>query len=203
MEKERTLGITYFASAALTLALAGLLAGCSHAPLRVASRDALAPEEHVRLGAAYEAQGLRAEAAGQYKAAVRLDPANAGGWLALGDLMFTEGRFKEAESCFRKALKFSPHDPGAANNLAMAILARNGSLPEAEALAQGALANAGALRVYILDTLANIFLRQRRFAEAAAAIDQAEAITPAENAQVRSQLLETRRNIAAAAPALP
>lgn len=185
------------AQGVFALALAGLLAGCARAPLRVASRDALAPEEHVRLGTAYEAQGLRAEAIGQYEAAVRRDPACAECWLALGNIAFTEGRLEEAEASFRKALKASPHHPGAANNLAMVTLARNGSLPEAEALAQDALLNAGPLRPYILDTLANIFLRERRCAEASAAIDQAEAETPAENRPVRDQLLETRRNIGA------
>jgi tetratricopeptide (TPR) repeat protein len=170
-------------------------------PPLIGSRDALSPEEHVRLGTSYEAQGLRAQAVGQYEAAVRRDPACAEGWLAMGNIAFTDGRLKEAETSFRKALKASPHHPGAGNNLAMVILARNGNLPEAEALAQDALRQAGALRPYILDTLANIYLRERRYADAAAAIDQAEAATPPDSRLVRDQLLATRNNIKAAAAA--
>lgn len=202
------MGIIDSASAAVgrrfapgALALAGLLAACAHLPPLIDSRDALAPEEHVRLGTSYEAQGLRAEALAQYEAAVRRDPACAEGWLALGNIAFTDGRLKEAETSFRKALRASPHHPGASNNLAMAILARNGSLPEAEALTQDALEHAGPLWPYIMDTLANIYLRQGRYADAAAAIDQAEAATSPDSRLVRDQLLATRNGIKAAAAA--
>lgn len=183
---------------ALALALAGLLAGCAGLPRLAGYRDALSPEEHLRLGTAYEAQSLRQEALKQYKTAVRVDKECTECWLALGNYEFTDGRFGEAGAAFRKALKADPQHPGAANNLAMALLAGNGSLAEAEALARRALPNAGALRPYVLDTLANILLRQGRYAEAAAAIDKAEAETPAENGPVRSQLLETRKAIALA-----
>ena len=212
MEKDRTLGlidpapaaaVRRFMRGALLLALAASFAACARSPRLGGPGGALAPEEHVRLGTAYEEQGLRAEAAGQYEAAVRSDPACAECWLALGNLAFTEGRLKEAGTCFRKAGKASPGHAGAANNLAMVILARNGSLPEAEALAQDALRNAGALKPYILDTLANIFLRERRYAEAEAAIDQAEAAAPPENGLMRAQLLETRKSITIAAAGQP
>lgn len=183
------------------LALAGLLAACAHVPPRIVSGDALGPEEHVQLGTAYEAQGLREEAVAQYEAAVRRDPAYAEGWLALGNMHFTAGRLKEAETAFRKALKAVPHHPGAGNNLAMAILERKGSLPEAEALAQDALGQGGPLRPYILDTLANIYLRQGRYADAAAALDQAEAATPESSRLVRDHLLATRDSIRVAAAA--
>ena len=212
MEKDRTLGIIdpasaaalrRFARGALLLSLAASFAACAHSPRLGGSGGALTPEEHVRLGTAYEAQGLSAEAVSQYAAAVRGEPACAECWLALGNIAFTEGRLKEAGACFRKARKASPGHAGAANNLAMVILARNGSLPEAEALAQGALRNAGELKPYILDTLANVFLRQRRYAEAAAAVDQAEAAAPPENSLMRGQLLETRRSIETAAAGQP
>lgn len=186
-----------FAVRALALALAGLLAGCAGVQRLAGYRDALSPEEHVRLGTAYEAQGLRQEALKQYKAAVRGDKGCAECWLALGNCEFTDGRFREAGAAFRKALKADPQHSGAANNLAMTLLA-GGSLAEAEALARQALRNAGALRPYVLDTLANVLLRQGRYAAAAAAIDEAEAETPADNVPVRSQLLETRKAIASA-----
>jgi hypothetical protein len=80
----------------------------------------------------------------------------------------------------------------------MVVLAGNGSLTEAEALAQDALLTAGTLRPYVLDTLANIYLRERRYAEAEGAVAQAEAATPPENSAVLAQLLETRKSIGAA-----
>ena len=177
------------------LALSCLLSGCASRSGVAGYRDALTPGEHLRLGAAYEAQGLRPEASQQYQLAVKRDPKLAEGWLALGNLEFADGRLKEAGAYFRKALKAAPHHPGASNNLAMVALAGNGSLNEAEALAQDALLAAGALRPYVLDTLANIYLRERRYAEAEAAIAQAEALTPAENNPVRAQLLETRKSM--------
>lgn len=188
-----------FAVRAFALAfLAGLLTGCAGLPRPATYRDALSPEEHVRLGTAYEAQGLRPEALKQYQAAVRGDKGCAECWLALGNYEFTDGRFGAAGAAFRKALKAAPQHSGAANNLAMTLLADNGSLAEAEALALQALQNAGALKPYVLDTLANALLRQGRCAEASAAIDEAEAGTPADNVPVRSQLLETRNSIASA-----
>jgi hypothetical protein len=46
----------------LLLALAALRAGCAGPALLGRGRDPLSSDEHARLGAAYEAQGLRAEA---------------------------------------------------------------------------------------------------------------------------------------------
>lgn len=190
--------IRSLALAALALASAVLLAACSHGQRAGAYRDPLSPAEHVRLGTSYEGQGLRAEAAAQYRAAVRSDPGCAECWLALGNAEFSEGRFKKAGTAFRRALKASPHHPGAANNLAMVLLACDGSLPEAEALAQDALSNAGALRPYVLDTLAAIYIREGRLVEAAALLDLAEAETPEADSLVRDQLRKTRESVYAA-----
>lgn len=187
-----------FPSGALALACL-LAAGCGHLPRSVRSGDALDPQEHVRLGGAYEAQGLRAEAVAQYEAAVLRDPACAEGWVALGNIDFRDGRFEAAEASYRKAVTASPRHPGACNNLAMTILARNGDLAEAEALARDALAQPGSLRPYILDTLANIQLRQRRYAEALDLVSQAETATPADELLVREQLKATRDSIQNAA----
>lgn len=211
MEKDRAMGFidtatgavsSRLALTALALVSAAILSACSHAQRHGAYRDALSPAEHVRLGATYEEQGLRGEAAAQYKAAVSSDPGCAGCWLALGNAEFSGGRFKEAGAAFRKALKAEPHHAGAANNLAMVLLAGNGSLPEAEALAQEALINAGALRPYVLDTLAGIYIKEGRMAAAATLLDMAEAEVPESDGPVREQLKKTRQSIAAAgAPA--
>lgn len=78
------------------------------------------------------------------------------GWVAFGNAAFEEGRLEEAEFAFRTALGGAPFHAGAANNLAMTLLARRGDLREAANLAAGALSRAGSLRPYILDTLAQI-----------------------------------------------
>jgi|CXWL01.1.fsa_nt_gi tetratricopeptide (TPR) repeat protein len=93
--------------------------------------------------------------------------------LARGNSAFVAGRFREAEAFFRKALETAPLHAGAANNLAMTLLARGGRLPEAEALAKDALSRSGSLRPYVVDTLASIYRRQGRYAEAEAVLDGA------------------------------
>lgn len=174
-----------------------MLAACAHGPYRPVPSDALNAEEHIRLGATYEAQGLRVEAVRQYEAAISRRPDLPDGWMALGNLAFGDGRLKDAEAAFRRALKISPHHPGASNNLAMALVARGGDLAEAEALTKDGLEGAGTLRVYLLDTLANVHLRQGRLAEALDAITQAEAAAAPDNLVVRDQLAVTRKGIEA------
>lgn len=182
------------------LALAALLAaGCVHLPPVFRSRDALDPQEHVRLGTSYEAQGLRSDAVAQYEAAVRRDPGCVEGWLALGNIDFTDGRFWEAEKSFRTGLKAAPRHPAALNNVAMAILARGGDLDAAAESARQALAQPGALRHYILDTLARIELRRRRYADALDLAGEALAAAPAEDLLVLEQLAATRDGIMSAA----
>ncbi len=130
-------------------------------------------------------------------------PHDADTWLAQGNADFQGGRYDAAEACYRNALAVSPRHPGACNNLAMTIIARGGDLSEALALARGALereaAGPGSLRPYILDTLANIQLRQSRYAEALDLVGQAEEATPAGDRAVLEQLKATRDLIQSAA----
>ncbi len=174
-----------------------LLAGCVQTPAFLRRGDTLAPREHYRLGSIYEEQGLWADAATQYRKATERDPSHAEGWLALGNIEFRAGRYPSAETYYRKALKAEALHPAAANNLAMTLLARGGDLDEAEMLAQGALPDAGALRPHVLDTLANIELRRRRYPQAMRFIEEAVAAVPEEERGVREQLLATRDAILA------
>jgi tetratricopeptide (TPR) repeat protein len=183
------------------LALASLLAGCGHLPVLIVPRDPLSAEEHARLGASYEAQGLRREAGEQYGAAVRKDPAYASGWMAYGNFSFDGGDLKNAENSFRRVLKLSPRHAAADNNLAMVYLAQGVKLDEAERLAREALAQEGPLKPYILDTLANVDLKRKRCSEARADLDQAQAAAPPGDAAVLKRLDETRAQVdAASAP---
>jgi len=206
MEGGRTMGAADTARSALAgaparlglpLALAALLAGCAGPALLVRGGDPLSSEEHARLGAAYDAQGLRADAKKEYRAAARRDAGCAECWLALGNSEFNDGRLKEAEAAYRKALKAAPSHAGAANNLAMTLLEGGARLAEAEKLARRALPDAGELRPYVLDTLANILLRTGRREEAAALIGLALAEAPPGESLVRARLLETAEKAAA------
>lgn len=149
---------------AILLALASLCA-CAHLPPLIVPSDPLDAEEHRRLGSAYEAQGLKADAARQYEAATRKDPKDAEAWVALGNLSYAAGDFAAAEKDFRRALKAVPRHPGASNNLAMTLLAQGRDLDRAEELARDALSQDTPLKPYIKDTLANIQARRSSLAQ--------------------------------------
>lgn len=106
------------------------------------------------------------EKTGRWALLVR-GPDSAEAWVAFGNAAFEEGRLEEAEFAFRTGLEGSPLHAGAANNLAMTLVARGGDLVEAASLAEGALARGGALRPHILDTLLRIEAAARPAAETA------------------------------------
>jgi Flp pilus assembly protein TadD len=161
-----------------SLWLCGALCACAHLPQLREAADPLTAEEHYRLGAAYDAQGLLDDAARQYRAAAALNPADPETWVALGNIAFGRGELSRAEDDYLRALKTAPANAGAQNNLAMAYLGQGKKLEEAERLARAALSQDGPLQPYILDTLARIYERERRFPEArAAAVEAAAAAT--------------------------
>jgi len=136
------------------------LCACGSLPRVFIASDPLSAEEHARLGAAYEDQGLAAEAEAQYLRALVLDRRHRGAWMALGNRAYAAGDLAKAARCYRRVLKLEPGHPGAANNLAMVHLARGERLAEARSLAEGALARAGELKPYLLDTLEKIAERE-------------------------------------------
>jgi len=182
--------------ALLLIVLSGLEA-CSGFPRLVVLRDPLTPEEHVTLGSSYEAQGLRDLAAQEYHAALRRQTEYVPALVGLGNLSFAGGALQEAADYYRQALDAEPTHPGAGNNLAMVYLARGDQLDEAERLARQALEQGGALRPYVLETLARIYMRQGRDREAEAALDEAEALAPPENTALRERVAESRRELEA------
>ncbi len=141
---------------AAAVALALSLCSCGTLPLVFRSNDPLTADEHARLGAAYEEQGLDQEAEKQYLRALVLDRRHEGAWMALGNRAFASGDLAKAERCYKRVLKTSPHHPGASNNLAMVYVTQGKRLDEARALANDALAQESPLKPYILDTLARI-----------------------------------------------
>jgi tetratricopeptide (TPR) repeat protein len=118
-------------------------------------RHGLTPTESLALGQTYEAQGLKRDAAQQYRAALLTDKRYVPALVALGNLSYEEKDYRTAEKYFRRAQRADPNHPGANNNLAMTYLAQGKKLKEAEKLAQKAAADP-AMRPYAEDTLTQI-----------------------------------------------
>ena len=179
-------------SAAIALALAA--SAC--APIHQLTRfhDALTPEEHVQLGMTYESQQLFKDAEREYRAAVGPKKRDVPGLLALGNLLFSQGRLKEAEQTLTRANRLAPDNKSAANNLAMVLASENKDLRKAEALARKATEDER-LRPYAYDTLASIYGRQGRVDDAHVAVAEARKAAPADNPQFLEQLQLTENKI--------
>jgi len=133
-------GTKLLAIAILALVLGATLTGCAHF---VILHDPLTASEHNDLGVAYEAKGELALAAGEYRHALRLDSRLARARVNLGNVEAARGRWRSAESCYRRALADSSTDLDAMNNLAVALLKQGRRLGEARALAERAVAAGG------------------------------------------------------------
>jgi tetratricopeptide (TPR) repeat protein len=157
--------------------------------------DPLSADEHMRLGASYEQQGLRSSASREYGAALRKQKDFLPALMALGNVAFQNGDLIEAEIYYRKVLRRVPGHAGANNNLAMVLLVRGARLEAAENHAKTALKNAGPFRPYVLDTLANVYMRQGRFPDAKVVLDEAEASCGPSNALLREHLGQSRRQL--------
>jgi len=139
---------------ALTLVvLAATLAGCSHI---VVLNDPLTAAEHNDLGVAYESAGKPDLATREYRKALRLDPRLVRARVNLGNLEATAGRWRRAEDCYRRAVRDSPADGDALNNLAIALVRQRRALAEAESLATRALEIGGARDSLYRATLAEV-----------------------------------------------
>jgi Flp pilus assembly protein TadD len=108
------------------------LAGCGHI---VVLHDPLVATEHNDLGVAYEANGQLDLAAKEYRRALKLDPHDARARVNLGNVEAARGRWRRAESCYRRALRDSATSTDAMNNLATALLRQRRNLGEARDLA--------------------------------------------------------------------
>jgi len=169
---------------------------CSSFPQLVRHSDPLTPEEHLQLGASYEAQGLTEPAGKQYEEALRLNKKYIPALIAEGNLAFEKGDIKKAEARFRRVLRINPNHAGANNNLAMVYLTKGKDLNTAGRYAQTALKQEGPLRPYVLETLAEIYIRQARIPEARKMLDEAAAAAPADDKALWTQLATTRKNLA-------
>ena len=138
------------ATAALLVAA---LVGCSRI---VVLNDPLTAAEHNDLGVAYESTGKPDLARREYRAALRLDPRLTRARVNLGNLEAEARRCGPAEDCYRRALRDSPADADALNNLAVALVRQRKSLAEAESLAIKAVAADGERDSLYRATLADV-----------------------------------------------
>ena len=182
-----------YRAGALIVAAALMSAGC--AGMKGAPEDPLSADEHMRLGSSYEDQSQRAQAAKEYAAALRKQKDYLPALMALGNVAFQDGDLIEAEIYYRKVLRLVPDHAGANNNLAMVFLVRGSRLDTAEQLAKTALKNAGPFRPYVLDTLANVYMREGRYPDARQVLDEAEAACSPGNTLLREHLTQSRRQL--------
>jgi tetratricopeptide (TPR) repeat protein len=117
-------------------ALLAFLCGCSLPRITVLG-DPLSPEEHLKLGTAYESKGEYDLAAANYKAASRSLPL---AHLFLGNVFFLQRNYAAAEDEYRRAIDKLPDNPRPYNNLAWLYYTEGTKLEEAESLARRAVA---------------------------------------------------------------
>lgn len=129
------------------------LAGCAHF---VVLRDPLTASEHNDLGVAYESGGQTSLAAKEYRKSLRLDPHQSRVWVNLGNTQAAAGRWRDAETSYRRALRDSSTDFDAMNNLAIALLRQDRNRAEARAFAERAVAAGGERDSLYRATLAEV-----------------------------------------------
>ncbi len=88
------------------------------------------------------------------------------------------GNSKDAERAYREALRISPDDRDAMNNLAWLLLSEHRNLAESEMLARRASAVVGPDSFLYLDTLAHVLRARGKCTEAATTFQSALDSTP-------------------------
>ena len=93
--------------------------------------DKAAAAEHNKNGIALHKQGKLAEAAEEYRSAIKLDDNLTSAHYNLGALLYGMGRLKEAELQYRKVIKLDPKFVAVHNSLGAVLYGQN-NLDEAE-----------------------------------------------------------------------
>ena len=179
----------------LAAALSVAASGCAGIPRMLKSHDPLTIEEHRTLAAAYAARDMKDLSAREYRAILRQSKNDPAALIGLGNASFEQGKFRQAERYFRRALKAEPGHPAASNNVAMILVQKKKRLDEAEKLVLNVLDRSGQLRPYLLDTLANIYILQGEKARAEAVLTEALAKADPANSPLVSHLEESRRKL--------
>ena len=119
----------------LILILLIMFAGCNMPRIMIYD-DPLSPEEHLKLGMAYEKDEEFDNAIKEYKVAARRLPV---AYLFLGNAHFQKNEFDQAEKYYKKAIRKETHNADAHNNLAWLYYIRGKDLDKAEKLALRAM----------------------------------------------------------------
>lgn len=125
---------------------------------RTAEPPGLHPQVHLEMGLQAEEAGA-ADAARHHYGQAAWRPTSAQALLNLSNVAMARADLVEAERLLRAALQAQPQSAAVQNNLAWVLLQRGRDLPEAEALAAQAAADAK-IRPHALDTLAQIKARR-------------------------------------------
>jgi tetratricopeptide (TPR) repeat protein len=151
---------------------------CSRQPLPALWSERLAAQELVHLGQVYQARGDQVRALQAYQQAVQMHPGYVPAWTALGDLHYVRQEYAPAEAVYKKILTLNPQQAEIYDNLCWVYLSTHRNLDAAESLIQQALALNPSPRNRYLDTQAVIWLRQGKYEQALASLDEAIGLTP-------------------------
>ena len=112
-----------------------MFAGCTMPRIMIYD-DPLSPEEHLKLGMAYEKDEEFDNAIKEYKVAARRIPV---AYLFLGNAYFLKNELDQAEKYYKKAIRKETHNADAHNNLAWLYYIKGKDLDKAENLALRAM----------------------------------------------------------------
>lgn len=152
-----------------------ILTSCARVRFVETGEDPLSPDEHLRLGAVYEAKNEDGLALREYREAIEADGGNPVAWFGMGNVYLKKKMYKEAIDSYLKAFENGPEKGVFYNNLGWAYM-EIGRFDKAEEAVKDAIRrDPRGLHIY-LDTLGVIEMRkgdypsaQRSFQEAAAA----------------------------------
>jgi tetratricopeptide (TPR) repeat protein len=138
----------------------------------------MAAQELTHVGQVYETQGDQTRALQAYLQAVQMHPSYIPAWNMLGGWYYQRRQYAEAEAVYKKILTLDPRQAEIYHNLCWVYLSTHRSLDTAESLIQQALALNPSPRYRYLDTQTRIWMRQGKYEQALASLEEAIGLTP-------------------------
>jgi tetratricopeptide (TPR) repeat protein len=129
-----------------------LVSGCAM-PRVLVLDDPLTPQEHLKLGLAYEKEGEFDNAVKEYETAAGKIPL---AYLYLGNTYFQKNELNQAEKMYKKAITELTQNADARNNLAWLYYVKGTNLDEAERLALRAIELNPSKQAIYQDTLVKV-----------------------------------------------